>query len=91
MFNKCFLLLATIMALPWLAYAADTKTPTQMIRPFDQKDLKGFSTWLKKTQGTDPNNVFTLKDGVLRCGDEDIGYLSTKDVYKDYHLSLIHI
>ena len=46
-------------------FAADSKTPTQVIRPFDQKDLKGFSTWLKKTQGADPQNVFTLKDGVL--------------------------
>ena len=88
MFIKFFLLLATIMALPWLAYADEAKNPTQMIRPFDQKDLNGFSTWLKKTKGADPQNVFTLKDGVLRCGDEDMGYLSTKDAYKDYHLKI---
>ena len=77
MFNKCFLLvstsLAVIMTLPFNGFAADTKTPTKMIRPFEQKDLKGFSTWLKKTQGADPQNVFTLKDGGLRCGDEDTG------------------
>ncbi|MFZ4611199.1 MAG: 3-keto-disaccharide hydrolase [Gemmataceae bacterium] len=88
MFIKSFLLLAVIMALPWLAYADEAKTPTQMIRPFDQKNLNGFSTWLKKTKGADPQNVFTLKDGVLRCGDEDMGYLSTKDSYKDYHLKI---
>ena len=88
MFTKCFLLLATSMALPFNGSAADTKTPTKVIRPFDQKDLKGFSTWLKKTQGADPNHVFTLNDGVLRCGDEDMGYLATRDAYKDYHFKI---
>jgi hypothetical protein len=92
MFTKCFLLVSTsltvIMALPFNGFAADPKIPTQVIRPFDQKDLKGFSTWLKKTQGADPQNVFTLKDGVLRCGDEDMGYLSTTDAYKDYHFKI---
>ena len=91
MFIKSFLLLAVIMTLPFNGFAADTKTPTQVMRPFEQKDLKGFSTWLKKTQGADPQNVFTLKDGVLRCGDEDMGYLSTKDAYKDYHLKIEYL
>ena len=95
MFTKYFLLvsisLTVIMALPFNGFAADTKTPTQVIRPFDQKDLKGFSTWLKKTQGADPQNVFTLKDGVLRSGDEDMGYLATKDAYKDYHLKIEYL
>ena len=88
MFIKSFLLLAVIMALPFNGFAADTKTPTQVIRPFDQKNLNGFSIWLKKTQTADPQNVFTLKDGVLRCGDEDMGYLATNDSYKDYHLKI---
>ena len=91
MFTKFFLLVSTglavlLVALP--AYADEAKNLTEVMRPFDQKDLLGFSTWLKKTQGTDPQQVFTLKSGVLRCGDEDMGYLATRDAFKDYHLQI---
>lgn len=69
--------------------ADDPVTPTQVIRPFDNKDLSSsFTTWLKKTGRDDPERVFRLEDGVLRCGDEDMGYVATHQSYKDYHLTL---
>jgi hypothetical protein len=49
--------------------ADEPRTPNEVIRPFDQKDLGSFSTWLKKTGREDPEHVFRLDNGVLRCGD----------------------
>ena len=66
----------------------DAITPTETIRPFDQKDLGSFTSWLKKTGGEDPQRVFRLENGILRCGDEDMGYVATRESYRDYHLSV---
>ena len=66
----------------------EPRIPTEVIRPFDQKDLGSFSTWLKKTGREDPEHVFRLESGVLRCGDEDLGYVATREAYKDFHLSV---
>lgn len=68
--------------------ADDARTPTGVIRPFDQKDLGSFTTWLKKTGREDPEHVFRLENGILRCGDEDLGYVATRDAYQNYHLSV---
>ena len=70
------------------AVADEAKVPTEVIRPFDQKDLGSFTTWLKKTGREDPDHVFRLENGVLRCGDEDQGYVATRESYKDFHLSV---
>ncbi|MDZ4848691.1 MAG: DUF1080 domain-containing protein [Pirellulaceae bacterium] len=70
------------------AAADDPKSPTVVIRPFDQKDMVSFTTWLKKTGREDPLGVFQLNSGVLRCGDEDMGYVATKDAYQDFQLSV---
>ena len=68
--------------------ANDAITPTETIRPFDQKDLGSFTSWLKKTGSEDPQRVFRLENGILRCGDEDMGYVATREAYRDYHLSV---
>jgi 3-keto-disaccharide hydrolase len=70
------------------AVADEAKVPTEVIRPFDQKDLRSFSTWLKKSGREDPEHVFRLENGVLRCGDEDLGYVATREAYRDFHLSV---
>jgi hypothetical protein len=71
-----------------LAAAGDSIAPTEVIRPFDRNDLGSFTTWLKTSGREDPLHVFQLQNGVLRCGDEDLGYLATKEAYRDYHLSV---
>jgi len=68
--------------------ANEPKVPHGVLKSFDQKGLEGFSTWLKKTGSQDPQHVFRLEDGVLRCGDEDMGYIATKNSYKDYHFQI---
>lgn len=71
-----------------ISAADDSIAPTEVIRPFDRNDLGSFTTWLKASGREDPKRVFQLQDGVLRCGDEDMGYVATKQAYRDYHLSV---
>ncbi len=68
--------------------ADDGVVPSEVVRPFSQPDMGQFTTWLKKTGHEDPDKVFRLENGVLRCGDEDMGYVATKQSYRDYHLSV---
>ena len=69
-----------------LVFSAEPITPTEVIRPLEQWEQGSFTTWLKKTGHADPQRVFQCENGVLRCGDEDIGYVATKEIYQDYHL-----
>jgi len=82
------LLLIAVLGSP--IHAADPSvtsiTPRKTIRPFNGKDFSGFSTWLKKTGRDDPQHVFRVEDGMIRCGSEDMGYIATTDAYQDYHL-----
>jgi hypothetical protein len=77
-----------VLILPAVFAADDAVVPTEVIRPFEQKELGEFTTWVKKTGRADPDHVFRLEDGVLRCGDEDMGYVATRQAYKDYHMSV---
>jgi hypothetical protein len=62
--------------------------PREIIRPFNGKDFSGLYTWLKKTGREDPQRVFRVEDGMIRCGAEDMGYIATRDAYRDFHLSV---
>lgn len=86
-------LLSAIAVHAWLLPASvvsadEPQTPVKVVRPFDRNDLDDFTTWLKKTGREDPQRVFRLENRVLRCGDEDMGYLATRAAYKDFHLSV---
>jgi len=71
-------------------HAADPApiTPREVIRPFNGKDFAGHYTWLKKTGRVDPQRVFRVENGVIRCGAEDMGYIATEAPYENYHLSV---
>jgi hypothetical protein len=62
--------------------------PTEEIVLFNGRDLAGWTTWLKKSQHDDPAGEISVRDGLLRIGDGDAGYLATNQAYRDYHLSL---
>ncbi|HIF32447.1 MAG TPA: DUF1080 domain-containing protein [Planctomycetes bacterium] len=62
--------------------------PQKTIRPFNGKNLSGFTTWLQTTEREDPNSDYTAKNGMIRVGGKGMGYLATVDSYRDYHLSV---
>ena len=55
---------------------------------FDGRGLDGWYTWLKDHKYEDPQGVFRVTDGVLRVSGESLGYIATKQAYRDYHLVL---
>lgn len=82
------LLLFGALASGLAARAEEARSPEGVERPFAEPGLGGFTKWLKKTGHDDPQDVFRLEDGMLRCGDEDMGYVARRRSYRDYRLSV---
>ena len=60
--------------------------PREIIRPFNGKDLTGFTTWLRDTKREDSRKVFSARDGLLHISGDGYGYAATVNEYRDYHL-----
>jgi hypothetical protein len=53
---------------------------------FNGRDLTGFYTYLHDHKYEDPNNVFTVRDGLLHISGQEFGGLTTLQEFADYHL-----
>lgn len=59
----------------------------QTISLFNGKNLDGWYTYLKGYgKNNDPNQVFTVEDGMIRITGEDWGSIITEEEYENYHL-----
>ncbi len=65
-----------------------TEPSGKMIRPFNGKDLCGFTTWLQKSGRKDPQGDYSVERGMIHIGGRGMGYLATNRTYKNYHLSI---
>ncbi len=66
---------------------ADDGTPVRnVVQLFNGHDLGGLYTWLSDTKYEDPRGVFSVENGVLHVSGDGMGYICTKQRYKDYHL-----
>jgi hypothetical protein len=64
----------------------DMKRPSK-IRLFNGKNLDGWYTFLKsKGRDNDPNQVFTVKKGLLTITGEEFGCITTNEEYENYKL-----
>src|SRR5205814_9085787 len=62
-------------------------TPTRPIKLFNGKDLTNCYTWLKGLgKNKDPQQVFTVQDGMIRVSGETYGGFITEKEYENYHL-----
>jgi hypothetical protein len=59
-----------------------------VIRPFNGKDLTGFTTWLQESDRNDTEKNYSVEEGAIRISGEGMGYLATIDSYKNYQLSI---
>lgn len=75
-----------------LAFGAEPNTqpisPRETIRPLLGNDLGKLETWLKDSGREDPQQVFTVKDGVLCISGEGRGYVGTPMAYENYHMTV---
>jgi hypothetical protein len=54
---------------------------------FDGKDLSQFDTFLSSTGlNADPSQVFTVENGLIHISGREMGYIVTKQEYKNYYL-----
>lgn len=69
--------------------ADEPVAPSKSEPLFNGKDLTGLVSWLKASGHEDPENVFTVEEGVIHMkGDEHRGYLATEKSFRDYHVSV---
>ena len=80
------LLLAPCSAAAEDSPPAEAIAPTEVIRPFNGRDLTGFTTWLKETGHEDPERTFRVTEGMIHVTGEGAGYLATNAAYRDYHV-----
>jgi 3-keto-disaccharide hydrolase/Peptidase family S41 len=81
-----------------ILFVAKTATPDEADRPpaksptggpieiFNGRNLDGLYTWLSDTLYEDPRGVFTVRDGMLHISGDGLGYVATKQAYRDYRL-----
>ncbi len=55
---------------------------------FNGKNLDGWHTFLRGIGTTDPNNNFSVENGVLHVIGKDLGYAITEKSYSNYHLKV---
>jgi hypothetical protein len=53
---------------------------------FNGRDLAGFYPYLRGRGHDDPNNVFTVRDGLIVISGQEFGGLTTRDEFQNYHL-----
>ncbi|MBD3267690.1 DUF1080 domain-containing protein [bacterium] len=80
-----------IFAVGPLAAAENDKNepiePKEPIELFNGKNLDHWSIFIPNKK-TDPNDVFQVEDGVLKCSGSPAGYIRTKNAYKNYILTV---
>ncbi len=59
---------------------------TEVLYPFNGRNLDGWVPWHQATQQADPHHDYRVTDGMLHIGGRGLGYLATKQAYRDYHL-----
>jgi hypothetical protein len=73
-------------AFAW-AQAKDIPKHGPAVVLFDGKDLSQFDTFLTSTGlNADPGHVFQVENGIIHVSGKEMGYIVTKQEYKNYYL-----
>jgi hypothetical protein len=74
------------VAFAW-AQAKDIPKHGPAVVLFDGKDLSQFDTFLTSTGlNADPGHVFQVENGIIHVSGKEMGYIVTKQEYKNYYL-----
>ncbi len=70
------------------AQAKDGKQPS-FTSLFNARNLNGWYSFLPtKGRNNDPENVFTVHDGMLHISGKEFGYIATNKTYGNFHLAV---
>jgi hypothetical protein len=91
---RALTLAAIVLVVTGLAGPRNARAQSASIPPhghaifkFDGKDLDQFNTFLRSTGlNSDPTRVFTVEKGVIHVSGTEMGYIITKQEYKNYYL-----
>ncbi len=61
---------------------------SDIIRPFNGRNLEGFTSWLREEDRPKVSNAYSAVDGMIHISGQGMGYLATVDAYQNYHLSI---
>jgi neutral ceramidase len=62
--------------------------PATQTALFNGRNLDGWYTWVRNSKYDDPKGVFSVRDGMLRISGEEWGGIATRQMYRDYHLTV---
>ncbi len=80
------LTVVALLGMTGLAHGGITPPP-EGIRLFNGENLDGFYTWIRdRGRDTDPENVFTVHDGMLHISGKEWGCVTSDEEYENYHL-----
>jgi len=69
------------------ANTQDHKYPGEIVSLFNGQDLDGWYTFIQKRgRDSDPKNVFTIQDGMIRISGEEWGCITSLKEYDNYKL-----
>ena len=87
--SRCFILLGLVVAAsPDVGAQESTKrVGSSEVRLFNGKNLDGW-THVLSDASVEPDQVWSVEDGVLICKGKPSGYLRTKDKFKNYVLTV---
>lgn len=78
--------LALIALLSALAQLAAPAAETPATKLLNGKDLEAFTVFMKDSGNTDPDQVFSVREGMLYVSGQRNGYLATKREFANYRL-----
>jgi hypothetical protein len=78
--------LALIALLSVLAQLAAPAAETPAMKLLNGKDLEAFTVFMKDSGNTDPDQVFSVREGMLYVSGQRNGYLATKREFANYRL-----
>jgi hypothetical protein len=86
-FHRRLSLAITFASVVLLNSCCTTNDKTEVVHLLNGRDLSPFYTFLKGFgTNNDPDNVFTMTNGILRASGQYFGYLATKENYSNYRL-----
>lgn len=85
----CAVFLSGAAGMPAAEPSAGRETavaPASVVPLFNGRDLAGWSSWLVDSGHADPRGVFAVTNGMIRVSGDGLGYLATRQRFRDYRL-----